>query len=175
MIIILIIISIIVYYNFLYKKVENLKLTTTYNSDWDDKTNCYAYSYNDLEYRPWMQEQPGAFSNPPDNSGNTCSDYIRRILKDDPQTIQINCDQSCPNGYRKIFLASDPDNIDYHFYRSDNLTDGTEHWSHKPGKLDVRYLDYGVKPWNIERKGYTHNYKDSCGCFCIIMDNSLEP
>jgi hypothetical protein len=137
---------------------------------WDNNHNCYSYAWNDRSNYNWDKQQPGANSNHTliSVSDYNCPKIIQRVLDDNKFNSIQDCQINCPNGYRKIALAVDP-NRDYHFYRQDN----NNKWSHKLGGNSPLQLNKDQQPWNIDRHYGDYNYTNFCSCLCIKDNNTL--
>lgn len=133
------------------------------NNQWDENTNCYSYVMGNNTLRSWDEQQPGYSNNFPemDNDDVTCENIEHRFMSDNKKIYKVdNCDTTCSENNRKIFLSVDPTK-DYHFYREDNKGE----WSYKEGSSKPRC---GLPdPWKMERQIGEYNYKDACGCYCV--------
>lgn len=137
-------------------------------TQWNRKQNCYAYAFGDSTERNWKDLQPGKASGVGSGRPYDCNVLTNRVLADNKDTFSLkSCEQKCPKNYRKIAMAVAPPNVDYHFFREDDVGE----WSHKLGKGKI-YKMYD-EPWNQSRKFGNNDYSDFCGCFCTLADNTL--
>ena len=136
--------------------------------------NCYTYAMNDHDLLRTKKQMPGEKCNLPIEPNNYTCDIIHdAILCDYPsQVFRNNCDNDCPCGYHKMFLAIDDDgeHKDFHFYRQDQKG-GT--WSHKPGSLKVRIHDDSNQIIHDPREANrgtkdAYTYDEECGCYCVL-------
>ena len=137
-----------------------------------EKTNCFSYAFNFIEYRE-KRLQPGEISS---NivTEYTCDKILNKLRKDYPDIRISNKEEEfidCSRYKIALFIDKSSDNKDYHFYRQDS--NGL--WSHKPGILDVSNKDASKKviknPEQADRD-YTkfdditdydnHNYSEFC-------------
>ncbi len=145
---------------------ENIKL---YN-------NCYAYAFTDLDHnrksKPYPGEKVGLNHITKNEENYTCRELVRRILLDYPEARYLGNDPNlnnynCSCGHHLVFVSIDSEKKDFHVYRknSDNL------WSHKPGSLEVFFVDWSNKkitnPWFSDKRVYEFNYNKPCGYFCV--------
>lgn len=111
---------------------------------WDKlqkNANCYAFAMGYKDKNSHFP-QPGFYGIPnmPLFHGLdrefTCSNYLSRLLLDNPHIYPVCHKKKCKKGYYKIFFTVAP-NRDYHLYRQNE--DGT--YSHKPGSTPAKMTD----------------------------------
>jgi hypothetical protein len=142
--------------------------------------NCYAYAFG--KPKGVHFPQPGHFGIPEMKKFHnldrefTCSNYLSRLLLDNPIIYPVSHKKKCKDGFYKVYFTVAP-NRDYHLYRQDN--DGL--YSHKPGSTPATSTDsssHRIKDPQIadrfnppEDIGY-HSptalyYNTVCNSFCV--------
>lgn len=132
-----------------------------------NETNCYAYAL-DIKRNPyptsWGLSRPyalqpglsGGLSNMKSANEYLQKDYLLKMIAIDAKNYNftfesIGAEERCDEGNYKVALFVFP-NYDYHWYRQNS--DGL--WSHKPGSLNVRNVDFSNKliynPQGCDRK-----------------------
>ena len=139
--------------------------------------NCYRYAMNDPDPELKDKTMPGELCGEDIQRDQYECAIIEEAMRCDygggalrPHSCE--CDQPCPCGQHKIYLAIDNEgeNRDFHFYRQDLPNCG---WSHKPGSTRVQAVDKSGAPITDPRTAdrgsdhTTYNYEISCGCYCV--------
>lgn len=144
--------------------------------------NCYTYSMNDINHdlaklyeenkaiRSYINPQPGhhcGMTKRVQYKETTCEKLDERMKCDNPNVIDSTFEESCPSGYYKIFLATNPGKI-YHYYRQGS----TGYWDHKDGGKEATNIDASgnlITNPEIANRYYDkkNNFHDSCGFYCV--------
>jgi hypothetical protein len=148
--------------------------------------NCYAFAMGykkDDVYFP----QPGVFGVPDMHKHIsldrefTCSNYLSRMLMDNPHIYPIAHNKTCKKGYYKIYFTIAP-NRDYHFFRQSNDGD----FAHKPGATTAKITNSSNKiiqdPQFADRytppsgpiKNSALYYMTLCNSFCVPNNEKYD-
>lgn len=135
--------------------------------------NCYSYAFRDLDphrsHRMGVGEEVGLGKIKAENY--SCSTFEDNMFFERDGVQKSTKSGVCPcNSYKiSLFLDSNNDSKDFHFYRQDN----NDKWSHKIGGLDATNKDASGNiisdPLDADRNytRFNKNYDELCGYYCV--------